>query len=114
MRTAVIAAPAIKKSPLRMLAAGCMLAVGVCILTFAMSGSNAANRDFICYWAAGHQLAHHANPYDEDAIPRLEQTAGTDGRPYFMRNPPTAFFLALPLGFVGARIGAVVWSLALV
>jgi hypothetical protein len=114
MSTATAIVPAIKRSPLRMLAAGCMLAFGIAILAFAMSGSNAANRDFICYWAAGHQLAHHANPYDEDAIPRLEQTAGTDGRPYFMRNPPTAFFLALPLGFVGARIGAVLWSLALV
>jgi hypothetical protein len=97
-----------------MAAAACMLAVGICILAFAMSGSNAANRDFISYWAAGHQLVHHANPYDGAEIPRLEHAAGTDGRPYFMRNPPTSFFMALPLGFVGARIGAVLWSLALI
>ena len=31
-----------------------------------------------------------------------------------MRNPPTAFFMAWPLGFVSARTGAVLWSLALV
>lgn len=110
-----IAAPEIKKSPLRMAIAAGMLGVGICILAFAMSGSNAANRDFICYWAAGHQLAHYGNPYDGEAIQRLERTAGfTDSRPFFMRNPPTAFFLALPLGFVGVRIGAVLWSLALV
>jgi Glycosyltransferase family 87 len=112
MSTATV--PEVRRSPLRMLAAGCMLAFGIAILAFAMSGSNAANRDFISYWAAGHQLAHHANPYDGAAIPRLEHTAGTDVRPYFMRNPPTAFFLALPLGFVGARAGVVLWSLALV
>jgi hypothetical protein len=114
MSTLSIAAPAIKKSPLRLLIAGCMLLFGVCILAFAMSGSSAANRDFISYWAAGHQLMHRANPYDPVAIPQLEHMAGTDGRPYFMRNPPTAFFIALPLGLVGARMGAVLWSLALV
>jgi hypothetical protein len=31
-----------------------------------------------------------------------------------MRNPPYAFFLALPLGFIGQRSGAIVWSLAIV
>lgn len=108
-------AAAAKRSPLRMVAAACMLATGVCILAFAMSESNAANRDFICYWAAGHQLVHYANPYDGSAILRLERTAGfTDSRPFFMRNPPTAFFMAWPLGLVGARLGAVLWSLALV
>jgi hypothetical protein len=109
------ASPAVKKSPWRMITAACMLAIGVCILAFAMSGSNAANRDFICYWAAGHQLVHHRNPYDGPAVLRLERTAGfTDSRPFFMRTPPTAFFMAWPLGFVGARLGAVLWSLALV
>jgi hypothetical protein len=109
-----VASP-VKRSPLRMAAAACMLAIGVCILAFAMSGSNAANRDFVCYWAAGHQLASHGNPYDGQAILRLEQQAGfTDSRPFFMRNPPTAFFMAWPLGFVGTRTGAVLWSLALV
>jgi hypothetical protein len=104
-----------KKSPLRMTAAACMLAIGVCILAFAMSGSNASNRDFVCYWAAGHQLVSHGNPYDGPAILRLERQAGfTDSRPFFMRNPPIAFFMAWPLGFVGVRAGAVLWSLALV
>lgn len=104
-----------RKSPLRMAAAACMLAIGVCILAFAMSGSNASNRDFVCYWAAGHQLVNHGNPYDGAAILRLERQAGfTDSRPFFMRNPPIAFFMAWPLGFVGIRAGAVLWSLALV
>ena len=110
-----IAQPDIKVSPLRAIAAASMLAVGVCILAFAMSESNAANRDFICYWAAGHQLAHHADPYDGKQILQLERSAGfRDNRAFFMRNPPSAFFLALPLGFAGAKAGAVLWSLALI
>jgi hypothetical protein len=97
------------------LAAILMLAAAVAILAFAMTGSKASNRDFVCYWAAGHQLAHHANPYDGPAILRLERTAGfLDSRPFFMRNPPIAFFLALPLGFVDTSAGAVLWSLALI
>jgi|ERR1700733_3610653 len=104
-----------KVSPLRVAAALLMLAAGVCVLAFAMTGNNAANRDFISYWAAGHQLVHHGNPYDGDAILRIERWAGfQDNRPFFMRNPPSAFFMALPLGFVSARAGAIVWSVALI
>jgi hypothetical protein len=91
-----------------------MLAACVAILAFAMTGNSAANRDFICYWAAGHQLANHANPYDGQEILALERSAGYVGvRPFYMRNPPYAFFLALPLGFVGAKTGAVLWMLGL-
>lgn len=101
-------------NPLRVVAACSMLAVGVCILAFSMSG-NIAENDFISYWAAGQQLVQHGNPYDGDAILRHQQSVGfADNRPFFMRNPPYGFFLALPLGFVGAKAGAVLWSLALV
>jgi hypothetical protein len=58
------------------------LVVGVCTMTFALTilgifasvvGSDAAGRrDFAEYWASGYQLAHHANPYDGDAILRAE------------------------------------------
>lgn len=104
----------VKANPLRVIAAVSILAVGVCILAFAMTAGNAANRDFVCYWAAGQQLVHHGNPYDGAAILRLQRSAGfTDNRPFFMRNPPSAFFLALPLGLVGVRTGGILWSLAL-
>jgi len=109
------AQPGGRVNPLRVVAAISMLAVGVCILAFAMSASDAANLDFISYWAAGQQLVHHGNPYDGDAILGIERASGfLNGRPFFMRNPPSAFFLTLPLGFVGVRVGAVLWSLALV
>jgi hypothetical protein len=113
MTTAI--APAIKRSPLRMLAAACMLAVGIGILTLTMSGTDAAKRDYMCYWAAGQQLVHHANPYDSVALLRIFKEHGFTGtRPGVMRNPPWAFFMAYPLGFIGERMGAVAWSLAIV
>jgi len=107
--------PSPRASPWRVVAVCLMLAFGVCILAFAMTGNNAANRDFVSYWAAGQQLVRHGNPYDSQAIPHLERAAGLEGdRALFMRNPPSAFFLALPLGLVDARVGAVLWCLALV
>jgi hypothetical protein len=104
-----------KVNPLRVIAAVSMLAVGVCILAFAMSGSEAANRDFISYWAAGQELVHHGNPYDGNAILPLQHASGYKlDRPMVVRNPPSALFLAMPLGFVGARTGGILWSLGLI
>jgi hypothetical protein len=57
-----------RTSPARVVAAILLLALGVCILDFAMTSGSAANRDFVCYWAAGQQLIRHANPYDGEAI----------------------------------------------
>ncbi len=102
-------------SAIRIVLAGLMVLMGVCILAFAMTGSNAANKDFVTYWAAGKQLVRHANPYDAAEILRLEREAGCkENRPYFMRNPPTAFFLALPFGLMSEWLAAVIWSLLLV
>jgi len=33
-------------------------------------------RDTSSFWATGQQLAHHANPYDEAAMTRIEHSAG--------------------------------------
>jgi hypothetical protein len=75
----------------------------------------AGSRDFVTYWATGQQLVHHANPYDSVAMKRIEHEAGlpsgyTVG---FMRNPPWGLPLALPLGLMGLRTGAFLWSLLL-
>lgn len=102
-------------SYLRTAAAILILALGVCFIVFFMSAQSAAQRDFISYWSAGQQLVHHQNPYDAAAILRIEKSAGFEGgRPFFMRNPPNAFFLAYPLGFLPARAGAILWTLAIV
>jgi hypothetical protein len=74
----------------------------------------AGSRDFVAYWATGQQLVHHANPYDREAMTRIERAAGlsVDGV-LLMRNPPWALPLAFPLGFLGLRMAATLWSLAL-
>jgi hypothetical protein len=80
-----------------------------------LSGRIAAGRDFVIYWATGQQLIHRANPYDTDAMERIERSAGLSARfkVGFMRNPPWALPVALPLGLAGVRSGALLWSLAL-
>ncbi len=78
-----------------------------------LSGSIAGSRDFVVFWATGQQLLHHANPYDLEAMSQLERSAGLDvgHSALFMRNPPWGLPLAAPLGFIGVRIGALLWSL---
>ncbi len=78
------------------------------------SRSQGGSRDFVSYWATGHQLVQHANPYDRDAISALEHAEGLDVRAVLiMRNPPWALPLAYPLGFLGLRVAAILWSLLL-
>jgi|GEM_PF-354801 len=101
------------------------LVVGICTLLFALTtvgicssvvGSNAVGtRDFVEYWASGHQLVHHANPYDGNAILGLERSVGfPSGIPVLiMWNPPPALLLVLPLGFLGATIADFLWLLLL-
>jgi hypothetical protein len=109
----------------RLRAFGEFLVVGICTLAFALTivgifasvlGRDAAGkRDFAEYWASGHQLAHHANPYDGDAILGLERSIGfpSDLPALIMWNPPPALLLVLPLGFLGPRTANLLWSLLL-
>ncbi len=84
------------------------------IFAMPMASSLAASRDFVSYWATGQQLVRHANPYDRDAISALEHSAGfTFKTTLLMRNPPWALPLAFPLGFLGLRVAAVLWTLLL-
>jgi len=104
------------KKPLRVLAAGCMIAAGACLVTLvyavSLTDKNATERDFIQYWAAEQQLAHGANPYDVGAIYGLERSRGMEEDfPKVTLSPPIAFFLAAPLGYVSAKTGLVLWLL---
>ena len=91
-----------------------IIVVGICA---ALLGNHAAgSRDFVEYWASGQLLTHHANPYDGDAILKIERSVGgypSDLPPLIMWNPPPALLLVLPLGFVGSRAGELLWSLLL-
>jgi hypothetical protein len=87
-------------------------ALFLCVVPLA--GQMAGSRDFVSYWATGRQLVHHANPYDREAIMSIEHAAGLDKNAVLlMRNPPWALPVAYPLGFMGLRTGAILWSLVL-
>jgi hypothetical protein len=104
------------KNPLRVFAAACMVVAGAALVAGVYAASitakNATERDFIQYWAAGQQLAHHANPYDVPAILHIEQSAGMDGdTPKVSLSPPVALLFLLPLGYIGAKAGLICWLL---
>ncbi|WP_263353638.1 glycosyltransferase family 87 protein [Acidicapsa acidisoli] len=99
--------------------------VAVCTVTFALTAvgvcssllgrDSAGSRDFVEYWAAGHQLIYHKNPYDAEALLGLERSIGFPQQlpAIIMGNPPSALLLVLPLGFVGAKTGELIWELLL-
>jgi hypothetical protein len=109
-----------KRSPWRKLAAGCIIAAGLAyvlaLYIVGLSDKNAAQRDFISYWATGQLLVHGGNPYDVDAVRQLEVSVGRDpARPVLMmRNPPITLPLVAPLGFVRAKTGLIAWLLVLI
>jgi hypothetical protein len=86
------------------------------ILILLVTGNSPGHHDFVSYWTAGHQLLHHANPYDGAAIHSAELAAGfpREANVLLMRNPPWALALVLPLGLLGVRIGSLVWTLLLI
>lgn len=99
--------------------------VALCTLAFALNAVGiavtlltpryAGARDFVTYWASGQQLDHHENPYDHDAIKRLEVSVGyaPDAPTLIMRNAPPSLLLTLPLGFLGIRAASLLWSIIL-
>jgi hypothetical protein len=100
-----------------------LVVVTICVVTFAnacvgilgslLEHNAAGSRDFVEYWAAGHQLVHHANPYDGEAILRLERSAGfpTDMAAQIMANPPWVLPLVLPLGLLRPMPAEILWLL---
>jgi hypothetical protein len=70
-------------------------------------------RDFIIFWATGQQLTHHDNPYDREAMSRVERAAGLPlaYKVGFMRNFPWTLPLVYPLGFISPRVAWLLWSL---
>jgi hypothetical protein len=100
----------------RKIAALALVSLGVGIISFVFYNSDyASNKDFTSYWAAGHLLVHHSNPYSTATVLELERSVGYRAdKPLIMRNAPYALPLALPLALVGVKTGAVVWSLFIV
>jgi hypothetical protein len=101
------------------------LVVALCTLTFTFTAigicssllarDSAGSRDFVEYWASGQQLIHNADPYDRDALWKLERSVGFPPEiPVIIPgNPPSSLLLLLPLGMVGAKAGEWIWELLL-
>jgi hypothetical protein len=91
-----------------------LTALFICVVP--LIGKIAGSRDFGIYWATGRLLANHANPYDAEALMRLETSLGiyNGHQILYMRNPPWALPLALPLGFLPLRLAALLWSFILI
>jgi glycosyl transferase family 87 len=99
--------------------------VAICVLTTSLmllgiivlliTGNHPGGRDVISFWAAGRQVASHADPYAADSILRLERTAEfpASAQSLIMRNPPSALALVLPLAAFQPRGASLLWSLLL-
>ena len=101
----------------RVIAAGCIVALGVgfivAMYAIGLTAKDAAERDYIEYWAAGHELVRGANPYDPEAILRLERSLGREENfPQITFSPPVMLVLAWPLGHLSAKTGLILWLLA--
>lgn len=105
------------RKPIRLLIA---LALGGAVLATYMAVSftreSTVQCDFISYWAAGHLLKNGQNPYDAKAVFDLEAKVGRDPHValLIMRNPPLAFPMVLPFGWIGPKAGLIAWTLLLI
>jgi Glycosyltransferase family 87 len=85
--------------------------IALSLVTVPLAGKMVGFRDFVAYYATGRQLVHHADPYDAEAVRRIERDAGLPVHGVLlMRNPPWGLPLAYPLGLVNVRIAFVIWS----
>jgi hypothetical protein len=104
-----------KRTLLRKLAAVAIVLAGVAyvltLFVMGLSDRNAAERDFIAYWAAGRLAVTGGNPYDPAAVRALEVSAGRDPNalPLVMRNPPIALPLVAPLGYLSPKNALIPW-----
>ena len=70
------------------------------------------SRDFVGFWAAGHQLAHHMSPYDPQAIVALEESIGCrKGTMLPLFNPPWVLPLLYPFGWLGVESAGFLWNM---
>jgi len=90
-----------------------LIVIFVCVVQIPAHGQG--GRDFMIFWATGQELVQHRNPYDPSSMERIEHAAGfpADFPAFYMRNPPWALPLVLPLGFTPMLFGNFLWTLVL-
>lgn len=96
------------------LAAVVVMSTVIGVVAISQIAKGTGDRDFIAYWSAGQLMIHGGDPYDASSTLQLERSAGWTAEGFeIMRNPPVAFFLVAPLGFVSLRTGAILWTILL-
>jgi hypothetical protein len=89
------------------------IAIGVLVTHRDRIRVNVGQRDYIQYWAGAKLLVHGGNPFDAERVLELEQNEGyTADRPVVIRTPPWSLPLFLPLGWMSAFWGWVLWMAA--
>jgi Glycosyltransferase family 87 len=101
-----------KRSPLRILAAICLLAIGLSIIVLVTSQSSFSDRDFTAYFAIGRQLLAHRNPYAQSAFDPWK-AAGV-GHIAIVRYPPGGLLFSLLLTPFSLRTAGILWVLLLI
>lgn len=103
----------ILKRAWRVLFALAMVAVTFAILTISLTSTGStAQKDFLCFWAAGRLLLHHANPYNAAAVFALEKSAGySETQPLVMWNTPYSLWLSVLAGLFSPVKAAALWIL---
>jgi glycosyl transferase family 87 len=76
--------------------------------------------DYVEYWAAGRLNLHGHDPYDPEQLLPLQHEAGRQSFPLdpsgnesaiMMWNPPWTLTVVMPLGWLEARLGQLIWLL---
>lgn len=89
-------------------------AVNLVHTVFFVLEARLGHHDTRWFWASGQLLVHGSNPYDQDAVGRLQAALGIPVETNnILRNPPTALFLVIPLGFLQGWEAVPVWSFLL-
>lgn len=96
--------------------AALIVAAGSCLVAllfaFTLTDREAAKRDFIGYWAAGKQIVRGGSPYDSKTILQLEEEVGLENDQIKLTpSPPAALSIVVPLGFMKAKTGLIVWMM---
>ena len=107
-----------RRTSLRKAAAASIIVAGFVLLSLmyavSLKGKNPTKSDFVGYWVAGQQLAHHANPYDQAAILQLERSVGYDAQEARLTpSPPVAVLILLPLGYFSVKTALLLWTMAI-
>lgn len=93
------------------IAAIAITVLGVAIV--AAVNSRPTSNDYIEYWSSAKLFLRGLNPYSSAGVLELEKAHGfLLDSPLIMLNPPWTLPLIAWLGFVGERVGLVLWILA--